>query len=252
MEWLAISLASLLGLIAPVGVVGDRLLAQQIRQRVHQVDALTVQATAVPTYKIAQGQVDSLLLSARGLSIYPEVRLETLELETDRIVLKSLKKTKLAQSLNLGARLRLTEADLNRAIASPRVITRLQNLELETLPNRPPSQYSFKNLTLDLLPNRQIKIEADLTEKGYSEVLKLKLQSTLQVKPDQSAIELTQLTATADGQPIPKPILGALTGAINRNLDLTRLEKRKITARLVQLETTDTGLDLAAVVQIRP
>jgi LmeA-like phospholipid-binding len=252
MEWLVIGLSSFLGLIAPVGVVGDRLIEQQIRKRVHRVEALTVQVTAVPTYKLAQGQIDQLRLSATGLSPFQDVRLEKLELETDSIVLKSLKKTKLARPLNLGAHIILTEADLNRAIAAPKIAAKLRNLEFEAFPGAKQSEYSFSNVIFDLQPNRQIKIRADLTEKGYSEILKLELQAKLELKADRSAIHLTQLTATADGQPMPPTIVSAFTKAIDRTLDLTQLEKRQITARMVQLETTDSGLDLAAIVQIRP
>ncbi|NJM47044.1 MAG: DUF2993 domain-containing protein [Alkalinema sp. RU_4_3] len=252
MEWLVIGLSSFLGLIAPVGVVGDRLLEQQIRQRVHRVDALTVQVTAVPTYKLAQGQMDQLRLSATGLSPIQDVRLEKLELETDGIVLKSLKKNKLARPLNLGAHIILTEADLNRAIATPKIAAKLRNIQFQAFPGAKESEYSFNNVVIDLQPNRQILIRADLAEKGYSEILKLELQAKLELKGDRSAIQLTNLTATADGQPMPQPIVTAFTKAIDRTLDLTQLEKRKMTARMVQLETTDSGLDLAAIVQIRP
>jgi LmeA-like phospholipid-binding len=252
MEWLVIGLSSFLGLIAPVGGISDRLLEQQIRKQVHQVEALTVQITAVPTYKLAQGQIDQLRLSATGLSPLQDVRLEKLELETDSIVLKSLKKPKLARPLNLGAHIILTEADLNRAIAIPKIATQLRNLEFEAFPGAKKSEYSFNNLTIDLQPHRQLKIRADLTEKGYSEILKLELQATLELKADRTAIKLTQLTATADGQPMPPTIVTAFSKAIDRALDLTQLEKRQITARIVQLETTDSGLDLAAILQIRP
>jgi hypothetical protein len=252
MEWLVIGLSSFLGLIAPVGGVSDRLIEQQIRKRVHHVDALTVQLTAVPTYKLAQGQIDQLRLSATGISPLQDVRLEKLELETDSIVLKSLKKTKLARPLNLGAHVILTEADLNRAIATPRIAAKLRNLEFEAFPGAKQSEYSFNNVIFDFQPNRQLKINADLVEKGYSEILKLKLQATLELNADRTAIQLTHLTATADGQPMPPTIVSAFTKVIDRTLDLTQLEKRKITARMVQLETTDSGLDLAAIVQIRP
>jgi hypothetical protein len=252
MEWLVIGLSSFLGLIAPVGVVSDRLLEQQIRKRIHHVDALAVQVTAVPTYKLAQGQIDQLRLSATGISPFQDVRLEKLELETDSIVLKSLKKTKLAQPLNLGAHIILTEADLNRAIATPKIAAKLRNLEFEAFPGAKQSEYSFNNVIFDFQPNRQLKIRADLAEKGYSEILKLELQAKLELKADRTAIKLTQLTATADGQPMPPTIVSAFTKVIDRTLDLTQLEKRQITARMVQLETTDSGLDLAAIVQIRP
>ncbi len=252
MEWLVIGLSSFLGLIAPVGGISDRLLEQQIRKRVHHVDVLTVQVTAVPTYKLAQGQIDQLRLSAQGISPFQDVRLEKLELETDSIVLKSLKKTKLARPLNLGAHIILTEADLNHAIATPKIAAKLRNIQFEAFPGAKESEYSFNNVVIDLQPRRQLKIRADLAEKGYTEILKLELQAKLELKVDRSAIKLTNLTATADGQPMPQPIVTAFTKAIDRALDLTQLEKRKITARMVQLETTDSGLDVAAIVQIRP
>jgi LmeA-like phospholipid-binding len=252
MEWLVIGLSSFLGLIAPVGVVGDRLLEQQIRKRIYHVDALTVQVTAVPTYKLAQGQIDQLRLSATGLSPFQDVRLEKLELETDSIVLKSLKKNKLARPLNLGAHIILTEADLNRAIATPKIATKLRNIQFEAFPGAKESEYSFNNVAIDFQPRRQLNIRADLAEKGYTEILKLELQAKLELNADLSVITLTDLTATADGQPMPQPIVSAFAKAIDRALDLTQLEKRKITARVVQLETTDSGLDVAAIVQIRP
>jgi hypothetical protein len=252
MEWLVIGLSSFFGLISPVGLVSDRVIEQQIRQRFYHVDSLKVQVTAVPTYKIAQGQIDQLQLSARGLLPLKDIRLEKLELETDAIALKSLKKAKLAKPLNLGVHVLLTETDLNRALATPKVAAKLQNIQVEAFPGAKESEYSLSNLVIDLRPNRQVTLRADLTEKGYSETLKLELQAQLELKADKTAIALTHLTATADGQPMPKVIVGAVSRALDRALDLKPLEKRRITARMLQLTTTDSGLDLAAILQVRP
>jgi hypothetical protein len=251
MEWLVIGISSFLGLISPVGSIADHLLEKQIRQRIHHVDELKVQVTAVPTYQIARGKIDKLQLSAKGLSPIEAVRLEKLEIETDGIVLKSLKKTQLAQPLNFGAHIVLTEADLNQAIASPTIAPKLRDLALED--NRSNRKYDLNNVTIDLQPNRQILVKADLTEKGYPDVLKLELKTTFGINGAKNAIEISSLSATYNnGQPMPKSIVTALRDRLSQRLDFKPLEKRGITTELLQAETTGDSIDLAAIVQVRP
>ncbi len=252
MEWLVIGISNFLGLISPVGSIADHLLENQIRHHVHHVDELRVQVTAVPTYQIANGRIDKLRLSARGLSPIEAIRLEKLEIETDGIVLKSLKKTKLAQPLNLGAHLVLTERDLNEALAAPKNAAKLQSINLETLPGCNRGNCALSNVTIDLQPNRQIIVRADLTEKGFTEVLKLELKTNFAINAEKNAIELSNLTMTAGGQPMFKPIVNGLRDRLSHRLDLKSLEKRGITAELIQAETTEDSMDLAAIVQVRP
>lgn len=84
--------------------------------------------------KAVQGQVDSVAISGQGLVIQKDIRVQEMELHTDSIDINPLSalfgQIELNQSVDATARLVLTEQDINRALNSDYMLSKLQKLEL--------------------------------------------------------------------------------------------------------------------------
>ena len=194
-----------------------------------------------------------LRLAGRGLSPIKDVRIEALELETDPIVLQGLT-PKLAQPLQAGLRLVLKPDDLNQGLRSPIVTTRLRNLGIRFLQRRESQQLErvdFQNLRLECLPSHRVRLQAELQEQGYPDKLAIVAEADLTVEAGHT-LKLVSPTLLVNGKPAPAQITQAIAQAVSRQLDLRRLEKSGITARILKLQIDPTQIQLAAFVQIRP
>jgi LmeA-like phospholipid-binding len=162
MELITILLSSLLGILAPIGLVSDRLATTAIRDRLESADTLAVRIDNAPSYQLLQGKVQRVRIAGRGIVPRPDLRIAALEVETDAIALNptSLRKGKpqLEQPLQAGVRLELTQEDVNRFLQSPAVVERFKTLNLN-LPNdaNQPEPYSIKTVQVDFLTNNRLK-----------------------------------------------------------------------------------------------
>jgi hypothetical protein len=253
MELLTLLISSLIALVSPVGVVSEHLLARQIRQQFHRVERLDVRIDNVPTYQLLQGRIDQIRLAARGVFPWPDVRLDTVQLETDPISLKGLQ-AKLAQPLQVGLKLGMTEADVNRALRSPQVSQRLQQLGGTLLAPGDAEQsnrYTLHNPQIDFLGDRRLRLQADLREQGYPDVLRVQAETGLGIVQGRS-LQLIDLVITINGQPMPTALIRLISSSLEQQLDLDRLEAAGITARILQLSTDGDRLEVASFVQVRP
>jgi hypothetical protein len=252
MEILTLVLTSLIALVSPVGVVSEHLLAQQIRQQVYRVEELEVRIDNGPTYQVLQGRIDQVWLAARGVFPWPDVRVDTLQLETDPIALKGLQ-AKLAQPLQAGLKLALTEADVNRALRSPRISQRLQQLGGPLLAlgdTQQSSRYTLHNPQIDFLGDRRLRLQADLREQGYPDVLKVQAETGLVVVQGRS-LQLVDPVVTINGQPMPPTLIELISRSLEQQLTLDRLEPAGITARILQFNLDRDRLEIVSFVQVR-
>jgi hypothetical protein len=83
--------------------------------------------------KIIQGQADAVSLSGEGLEIQG-VRVQEIEVQTDKIAINPLSaifgQIELNHPVNTTARIILTEADINHALTSDYIRSKLQNFDL--------------------------------------------------------------------------------------------------------------------------
>jgi len=87
MEWLTITLASVLTLLTPAGAIIDTVLAHTLRSQVQKVEQLAVRVDNTPNYQALQGKIARVRISARGIYPRADVRIEKIELETEPISL---------------------------------------------------------------------------------------------------------------------------------------------------------------------
>jgi len=251
MEFFTILLSSLLGLLSPTGVIVDRFAESQIRKQLVAAEQLQVRVDNAPSYQIIQGRADRIRIAGHGLFPIQEVRIDTLELETDPISLQ-LKTRKLEKPLQAGVRIVLTQADINRALRSPFASARLRNLGIQLLRRnaRQVDRYDFLNPQFTLLPQNRIRFQVELQEQGDPAKLKIVAEAEPQIIAGRS-LQLTNLRIWANGQESPEPVTRAVENLIRDRTDLRQLEASNITARILNLKSEPSRLEITSFVQIR-
>ncbi|MGV0027606.1 LmeA family phospholipid-binding protein [Phormidesmis priestleyi] len=106
--------------------------------------------------KAVQGTVDSVVVTGQGIVIQEEIRVEQLEIQTDRISINPLSaifgNLELDKPVNTTARIVLTETDINQAVNSEFVSQKIPTLDLNVEGNI---------VKLELLFPLEIKLPSD-------------------------------------------------------------------------------------------
>jgi LmeA-like phospholipid-binding len=251
MTWLAALVSTVIGIVSPIGVGGEALATQQIRQRLIAAESLVVRVDNAPSHQIVQGRLDKLRIAGRGLVPLQDLRIDQLDIETDPIQLQGLK-AKLKAPLQAGVNLVVTEEDINRALASKPLRDRLQKLGGRVFNQTDQvDRYEFSAPQIRFLADRRLRLQVDVRERGYDGVLNLKIETGIDVINGR-LIQLIDTQITANEQAVPAAILNPIMRKVNEELDLNRLESRGMTARVLQWEMRDRRLQVATFVQIRP
>ncbi|HBE16698.1 MAG TPA: DUF2993 domain-containing protein [Cyanobacteria bacterium UBA11149] len=258
MEFIAILLSSILALGSPVGLAIDTLAENAILSQVERVEELQIRVDNTPNYQVIQGKVQRIRMASRGVWLTPEMRIDTLELETDPIDVdlqrltrggkESLAKS-LRQPLQTGVRLRLTESDINQALQSPAATAKLQQLHFR-LSSGSRQKYQVFQPRIEFLANNRIRFQADIQE-GEKQPIPVTLESGLSVTAGQS-LQLIDPIVLVDGQPMPPLLVGIFTSGLTNRYNLRSWEDAGITARVLQLKIDTGTLELAGFVQFKP
>jgi hypothetical protein len=104
-----------------------------INSQIEGADRLDVEVHT-DLLKVVQGKADSVAVAGQGVTVQPGVRVEAMELHTDRISINPLSllfgQVRLDQPIDTIAHLTFTEADLNRALNSDAVRAQLTPVSL--------------------------------------------------------------------------------------------------------------------------
>jgi hypothetical protein len=261
MELLAIILSGFLSIFASGGLVLELLADNNLSSRLSAVEQLTTRVDNIPSYQIIGGQVGKIRIASRGVELKPELRIDTLEVETDPIDLDwqnltegnlSNLRESLNQPLQGAVRLVITKADLNRALKSKNIQKKLeQSLNRLIASKTGSSAFSYTIIApqLELLPGNRLQVQGQLQRSGArgkdSQSLRLKLEWGLKLVAGKN-IQLIEPKGTVNGKPVSTRLLQRFAQGISNRLDLSSLEKTGITARLLQLEVNEEQIRLAA------
>jgi len=263
MEFFTIFLSSLLTLGSPVGIVLDTIVESKFKEQFDQVEQVEVRIDNVPNYGIIQGQAQRVRLASRGVFLNSDLRIDTLELETDPIDLNLSQlrqgeggRSGLTQSLNQplqGAfRVVMTEADLNNLLRSPEVLEKLPEMinkargEGDEAPT-----YQLLNPEIDFLDNNRLKINIEFQRLRGSnpEPLKIELELGLETLNGKN-IQIVNLTGTLNDRQLSQRLLNGFAEGITEELDLSKLEAKGLISRLLQLKIDQDNLNLAGFVRL--
>jgi len=288
MELITIILSSLLSIFASGGLVLNRVAHKQVNNYLDSAEELAIRIDNAPNYKIAQGKVDHLRLSARGIRLEPDLRIESLELETDPVDLNLAKletetieqfRASLHKPLQGVFAIVIKEEDLAQTLQSEMVISNLQKSLNDAIASRVGgSSLSYKivepqvelsapnNLNFKVTLNRQAT--ATQTETNSTSINPSssnpnpdnpnpKTPTPSKLAPSKSPDLLLNLNMTIDSVAGKQVRLTNLTGTINElaegisdRLDLTSIEKSGIFSRLLKLKITEDELELIGFVRM--
>ena len=263
MEVLTILISSLIAGVSPGGLVIDTVLENTLRSQVEAVEVLEIRVDNAPSYRILQGKGERIRIATRGLELISDLRIDTLELETDPIDvdIKRLRQGKqkalnesFREPVQGGVRLVLTEKDINQALESEAIQARLQKLlnRLVSRNNSRQGNFQVLNPRMDLLGNNRLRFEIELSrstsEGNKSEPLDIMLELGMKLIAGRN-LELIEPEATINGKKLSPRLLKGFARGINKRLDLRTLEEMGITVRILKLNIDEDELNLATFVR---
>ena len=257
MEFVAILLSSLIGILSPVGLVADRVAEEAIRHQVKAVEHLAVRIDNAPSYRLAQGRADRIRIAGRGIYPVAGVRIAALEVETDPIALNlaslSTKKPRLDAPLQAGVKLVLNQEDINRALQSEAIAKRFRNLNLNFLSSsgNASEKFDLVNPQVEFLPNSRLRLQVTLQGQQTQHQDRIVVEAGIQMLSGRQ-LQLVTPTIHLNDQTLPPQIIALLTGGINQYFDLRRLQSAGITARVLSLETQDNTVTMAGFIRLDP
>jgi hypothetical protein len=257
MEWITIILSSLFTLISPIGLVADQVAEGLIRDRIHQADLIDVRIDNAPNFQLAGGRVDRVRIAGRGVYPVPELRIDTLDIETDPIDinLSALQAGKFAldEPIQAATHLILKTEDINALLRSARVQELLDTLRF-SLPGgteREASRYGLTNPQIAFLPGNRLRVTVDLADRVTEEKVEALVECGFEVV-DGHRLVLLDPTVVIDQQPVPRQLLEAFLEGISAELTLKQLEEVQVIARVLQFQLQPETLDVVVYVRVDP
>ncbi|WP_373540512.1 DUF2993 domain-containing protein [Chamaesiphon sp.] len=262
MELVTILLSGLTALLSLTGVVVDKNIEAAFRSQIDRAEELQVRTDNAPAHQIINGKIDKVRVAGRGLWVTKDLRLDTLEIETDPIAVnlsalqadgQTPRASSLGQPIQAAIRLKLNEGDLNNFLKSPSAIAQLQSMTTRTLGGAAASSlnkdYQITNPQVKFLANNRLGLSAELKDPGSGETLAVKLETGVGVIGGRK-FQLVEPTATVGGTQVPPFLLAGLTTGIGDRLNVDMLEQRGLSTRILQFKVNPQQLELAAFVRI--
>lgn len=257
MEWITIILSTLFTLLSPIGLVADQVAEGLIRDRVYQADLIDVRIDNTPNFRLVGGRVDRVRFAGRGIYPVPEIRIDTLDVETDPIDidLPALQGGEFAldEPIQAATHIILKTEDVNVFLRSPRVQTLLNTLQfnLPGASEREKNRYGLSNPQVTVLADNRVRITVDLQDRVEQEEVEALVETGVQIV-DGHQLVLLEPTIVIDEQPVPQQLIEAFTEGIDSELTLKQFEDLAVVARVLQFELQPDALDLVVYVRVDP
>lgn len=258
MDIITVILASLLAIASPVGAVVDQLAEDAIRQQIVGADELYVRIDNVPNYQLLNGRVEHIRLAGRGVYPIPDLRIATIDLETDAVDVDFGKlqqgELQLDEPLQAALHLVLQADDLNTFLNSVLVKEFLDGLRF-SLPGqnsaRERNRYGLANPTLTFIEGDRLRIVLDLEDRVEDEQIPITLELGLAIANGHQ-IQLIDPRITIEGVEAPPELIQSFVSGANQQLSLKQFEVSGITARILDFEIRNNELDIALFAKVDP
>jgi LmeA-like phospholipid-binding len=194
-----------------------------ISSQLDEVEELNVDIRTDPL-QLVQGQVESVEIVGSGIVIKQDLRMETLVVTTDKVAINSLSAVfgniELTQPADAQAQAVLTESDINRALSSDYLQSKLHGLQLQLDGRSVPVE--IQNMEMQLLDDGKAIINAEFLLGEAKELKKLSATVIPSLQKDEQRIALDILAIAGEGL---TPELGnAILSALTTLLDLRNFE----------------------------
>ena len=264
MEILTIVLSGLLSILSGGGIVVDTLAQSRIGSQIISIEERAVRIDNRPSYQLATGKLHQVRIATRGITIEPNWRIAALEIATDPLALKKklnldsidTLRSALVKPASGTIKLVVTQADINRALKSPQVLSQFQEILNRALSGRTGSAigYQLSNLSLDLRPANRLEIRFKLSRPpferagGTSKVERRskELDILLELAVEVEAGKILRAIApqgTINGRPMSSRLLNGFATGISERLNLDVFSADGILVRILQLEINEDKLE---------
>lgn len=258
MEVITALVASLLMIASPVGAIVDHLAEDAIRAQLAGAEQLQVRIDNVPNYQLLNGRVEHVRVAGRGIFPVPELRIDTLDLETDPIDvdLPSLQRgqLKLDAPAQAAAHLILEADDINQFLQSAPVQVWLDQFRFN-LPGqyteREGKRYGLVNPKIEFLEGDRLRLVVDLQDRILNESLAIEMDLQMQIV-DGHRLQILDPHLVIDGVEAPPQLINTLVEGANQQLTLRSLEPLGVTARILDFQIRNNELDLAVFAKVDP
>jgi hypothetical protein len=199
---------------------------------------------------LIQGKVDSIEISGKGLVVKQDLRMETIQVNTNQVSIDPLRAVfgniELTHPTAAEARIVLTEADINRAFSSDYMYGKLRGLKMEV--EGQPVTIDIQEAILDLPGKNKFVIAATFLMRESNEVKKMSATAIPQIHDDGNQISLEILAA--EGQGLTLKLVMVIFEQLAALLDLRNFNIPGISLKLRQLEAQAGRLVILANSQI--
>jgi LmeA-like phospholipid-binding len=233
--------------------LGDRALNKVVEigiaSQVDLVESIDVDMRTNPI-NLIQGKVESIEISGKGMVVKQDLRIETIEIGTDRVSINPLSamfgNIELTHPTAAEARIVLTEADINRAFSCDYVRDKLQGLQMEM--DGKPVTIDVRSATLDLPGENKFVIAATFVMRESGEIKKMSATAIPQIDENGNRISLEILAA--EGQGLTLKLVLVIFEQLAALLDLRNFNIPGVSLQLHQLEAQAGKLVIHAKTQI--
>lgn len=220
-----------------------------IASQLDEVDAIDVDIRT-DAGKLVQGKVDSVTVSAKGVVVKQDLRMETIDINTSKVSINPLSavfgNVELTHPTDAEAQIILTETDINRAFDSDYIRSKLQGITMEVDGSAVP--VDVQSATVHLPGDNTFAINADFLLKEQSEVKKLSATAIPKIQDNGYRISLEILSAA--GQGLTTQLVIAIVEQLTALLDLRNFNLPGISLQLHQLDAQKGRLVIHAKTQI--
>jgi hypothetical protein len=200
--------------------------------------------------KLVQGKLDSVAISGKGLVMKQDLRVETLEVNIDKVAINPLSvvfgNIELTHPTDAEAEIVLTEDDLNRAFRSDFLRKKFYGLKMNV--EGRPVLIDVQQATIHLPGDNKFVISADFLLKEQGEVKKLSATAIPHIEENGHRISLEILSGEGQGLP-PEPVI-AIFDQLTALLDLRNFNIPGMSLQFRRLEAQAGSLIIHAKTQI--
>jgi LmeA-like phospholipid-binding len=220
-----------------------------IASQLDEVEDIDVDIRTNPG-KLVQGKVDSVTISGKGLVMKQDLRMETLEVNIDKVEINPLSAVfgniELTRPSEAEAQIVLTEADINRAFSSDFIRQKLHGVTLNLDGDQ--VVVDVQHAAIDLPGDNTFVVNADFSIKGQSEVKKLSATAIPKIQENGNRISLEVIRSEAQG--LTAEVQASILMQLTELLDLRNFNIPGILLQLSQLDAQAGKLLIHAKTQI--
>ncbi|MBW4580491.1 MAG: DUF2993 domain-containing protein [Tildeniella nuda ZEHNDER 1965/U140] len=221
-----------------------------LSSQLDEVENLDVDIKTDPG-KMLSGSVDSVTVSATGMVMQKDLRVESMQLSTNQIAINPLSaafgKIELTQPTDAETQIVLTEADINRAFNSEFIRDKLQNLQVHV--NGELVTVDTKQVEFKLPGDSKVLLSTDVVLEQAGETKRVAFTAVPRVSADGQSIALDNLEYI-EGKDLSPELTDALLNQANELLDLRNFQLGEMALRLKMLEAQKGKLLLRAIAHI--